>query len=372
MKGWVYIISNKAMPNLIKVGFSTKDPKGRALELGTGSPYGYVVEYEVLVENPAAIEKKVHQTLAFVQAGKEWFSCSIEIAIKAIKRACEGEITFFESIKISQTDQNSGPESPKTTNPSRKILKSKQNQDQTPDETLAAPPSKTYSFNKTKTKKVFTDLEGNKKEQLEEQYELAKNLDSGTGVKKNIKEAFRIFSLLAEQGHHPSLLAVGKAYASGRGTEKSASKSMTALKIVADANNPEAQYLFYIKAISMDFSDEKEIILLRKKWCGHLSAQAFLLPYLIKSSEADHAPAIDELGSYYSMIHEHKKAFELFKIAAKKGLPKGMRHLADCYLDGMGCTKNLKIAEKWYRLAAEGKDYTAKKKIENWDWYSQF
>jgi hypothetical protein len=32
MKGWVYIISNKAMPDLVKVGFSTKDPQLRAQE----------------------------------------------------------------------------------------------------------------------------------------------------------------------------------------------------------------------------------------------------------------------------------------------------------------------------------------------------
>jgi hypothetical protein len=44
MKGYVYVISNAAMPNYIKVGFSTKDPASRAQELGTGSPFSYQVE----------------------------------------------------------------------------------------------------------------------------------------------------------------------------------------------------------------------------------------------------------------------------------------------------------------------------------------
>ena len=57
MKGWIYIISNKAMPGLIKVGYSLKDPIGRAAELGTGSPYPYTVEYEALVDHPKKIEK---------------------------------------------------------------------------------------------------------------------------------------------------------------------------------------------------------------------------------------------------------------------------------------------------------------------------
>ena len=43
MKGWVYVISNQAMPDLVKVGFSTKDPTLRASELNhTGSPHPYV------------------------------------------------------------------------------------------------------------------------------------------------------------------------------------------------------------------------------------------------------------------------------------------------------------------------------------------
>ena len=47
MKGWVYIITNKSMPNLVKVGFSTKDPQTRADDMySTGVPHPYVVEYE--------------------------------------------------------------------------------------------------------------------------------------------------------------------------------------------------------------------------------------------------------------------------------------------------------------------------------------
>jgi hypothetical protein len=50
MKGWVYIITNKAMPNILKIGYSTKDPEIRANDLHTtGVPYRYVVEYDALV-----------------------------------------------------------------------------------------------------------------------------------------------------------------------------------------------------------------------------------------------------------------------------------------------------------------------------------
>jgi hypothetical protein len=87
MKGWIYIISNKAMPGIIKIGYSTKDPKLRAEELNhTGSPHPYIVEYEMLIEKPFEIEQKIHKVLYNNHEGKEWFRCSIESAISAIKR----------------------------------------------------------------------------------------------------------------------------------------------------------------------------------------------------------------------------------------------------------------------------------------------
>lgn len=82
------------MPDVIKVGFSTKDPSGRAKELGTGSPYQYQVEYEILVHNPRQIEKLVHDILLPVNAGKEWFLCDIEKAVAAIRKAVGKEVIF--------------------------------------------------------------------------------------------------------------------------------------------------------------------------------------------------------------------------------------------------------------------------------------
>lgn len=98
MKGWVYIISNKAMPDVIKVGYTNKDPTGRAAELGTGSPYKYRVEYEMLVDNALQIEQKAHRILSNFNVGKEWFSCEIPIALKAIKEACGDGVIYFERL----------------------------------------------------------------------------------------------------------------------------------------------------------------------------------------------------------------------------------------------------------------------------------
>lgn len=102
IRGWVYVITNKAMPNLVKIGFSTKDPVLRALELaGSGSPHPFVVVFDVMVEGPRDVEQAAQKRLAHLKEGKEWFRCSIDDAIKAV-RLSSGKI-FFENIADGQT-----------------------------------------------------------------------------------------------------------------------------------------------------------------------------------------------------------------------------------------------------------------------------
>jgi hypothetical protein len=74
------------MKGLVKVGFTTKDPNLRAEKLNnTGVPHRYKVAYEVLVENPYDIEQSVHYRLSSYHENKEWFRCSEENAVQAIK-----------------------------------------------------------------------------------------------------------------------------------------------------------------------------------------------------------------------------------------------------------------------------------------------
>jgi len=102
MKGWVYVITNKAMPGLVKIGYSTKDPAIRAKELNhTGSPHPYLVEYEQLIEEPFQVEQKTHKLLVSKLEAKEWFRCSPEEAISAIKQVA-GKQTITETYKRAE------------------------------------------------------------------------------------------------------------------------------------------------------------------------------------------------------------------------------------------------------------------------------
>ena len=74
------------MPDLVKVGFSTKDPHLRAAELeGTGTPHPFKVEFDLLTLNPRSVEQAVHKRLASHREAKEWFRCSKEQAISTVK-----------------------------------------------------------------------------------------------------------------------------------------------------------------------------------------------------------------------------------------------------------------------------------------------
>ncbi|MFU2090234.1 GIY-YIG nuclease family protein [Avibacterium avium] len=89
MAGWVYILSNPAMQNLLKIGYTDRDPFGRAKEISqaTGVPFDFVVDYQIYVSHPYEVEQKTHRQLSKyrVNNNREFFQCSYEDAIYAIK-----------------------------------------------------------------------------------------------------------------------------------------------------------------------------------------------------------------------------------------------------------------------------------------------
>ena len=98
MKGWVYVLSNESLDGLVKIGFSTKDPESRAKELSgdTGVPTPFIVEYEMLVEDPHSCEQRAHDLLddKRVNQRREFFRCSVNDAIKSAKQVVDSEIIF--------------------------------------------------------------------------------------------------------------------------------------------------------------------------------------------------------------------------------------------------------------------------------------
>lgn len=97
--GWVYVLSNDAMPGLIKIGQSAADPDVRAVELfTTGVPRSFVVEYKGLYDGYALLERVVHNDLAQSRSSmqREFFSVSAEVAVERIRALASSQAKYEE------------------------------------------------------------------------------------------------------------------------------------------------------------------------------------------------------------------------------------------------------------------------------------
>ena len=77
-KGYVYVISNPSLPdNLVKIGFTDRDPSERLKELDqAGLPTEYVEHYRIRTANPRELEKRlqVHFANKRLREDKEFFT----------------------------------------------------------------------------------------------------------------------------------------------------------------------------------------------------------------------------------------------------------------------------------------------------------
>jgi Fe2+ transport system protein B len=98
--GWVYVLTNEAMPGLVKVGQTYKTPEIRAQELSseTGVAAHYVVVYKAFVPNYDQVEKVVHRKLksAGKHYNKEFFKCE---AFEVIRHIRDSTTIKFEESK---------------------------------------------------------------------------------------------------------------------------------------------------------------------------------------------------------------------------------------------------------------------------------
>ncbi|MBA85238.1 MAG: hypothetical protein CML60_10465 [Rhodobacteraceae bacterium] len=87
--GWLYVLTNPAMPGLCKIGMTTRTPEERATELhDTGSPAPYAVAAAWPVDDVRAAERDAHAALARYRVSyqREWFRVSVPAAIAALGR----------------------------------------------------------------------------------------------------------------------------------------------------------------------------------------------------------------------------------------------------------------------------------------------
>jgi hypothetical protein len=107
----VYVLTNPAMPNLVKIGRTSQEEAGsRIAQLyTTGVPVPFNLEYACRVQNSDEVEKALH--LAFgpsrVNPKREFFSIAPEQAIAILKLLHTEDATATVSQQPTELDQQS-------------------------------------------------------------------------------------------------------------------------------------------------------------------------------------------------------------------------------------------------------------------------
>ncbi len=80
MKGFLYVMANAAMPELYKIGYTTRSLRARERELSSheGIPYPFFTRFAVRLSNPAKAEKAAHMMYESIRVytNKEFFRFS--------------------------------------------------------------------------------------------------------------------------------------------------------------------------------------------------------------------------------------------------------------------------------------------------------
>jgi hypothetical protein len=92
-RGVIYILANRCMPGLLKIGQTTRDPETRAREVSqpTGVPDEFEIIYDEIVSDVDGAEAAIHRQLAAMRINKrrEFFRVDIRTAVKAVQQVCK-------------------------------------------------------------------------------------------------------------------------------------------------------------------------------------------------------------------------------------------------------------------------------------------
>ena len=112
MSGFVYVLSNVAMPKILKIGKSDRDPtEFRVNELyTTGVPQPFKVEYFAYVEDHHRLEKVLHSRFDSqrINSGREFFQISVEEVVVVLRQSAKviADKLYYKSEKEIQDEKN--------------------------------------------------------------------------------------------------------------------------------------------------------------------------------------------------------------------------------------------------------------------------
>lgn len=113
--GYIYILMNPSMPNLVKIGKTTGEPEERAKELSSkiGLPTPFTVIYDGYFQNCTKAEQHIHSVLESkgfkISMDSEFFEIPIKDAIDAVMQTKDYFEAFGESNSESNFDEDTEP-----------------------------------------------------------------------------------------------------------------------------------------------------------------------------------------------------------------------------------------------------------------------
>jgi hypothetical protein len=96
MSGWIYIITNLAMPDLVKVELSNQQPEAKELALNQDEndlPFPFVIEHKVAITVPQIFRRLKEQLVVF-DAGKGWYRRKVSQVIFSLSNVQKDESRY--------------------------------------------------------------------------------------------------------------------------------------------------------------------------------------------------------------------------------------------------------------------------------------
>lgn len=120
-RGYVYLLRNSAMPGLVKIGFTDRDPKTRAAELSSSTslpePFSIVAWWEIEGITARSVESRIHSHLSHVRHAhnREFFrvdpkDAQVQIQLMLGEWMREGVLRAFHERDIEQDLQRARAE----------------------------------------------------------------------------------------------------------------------------------------------------------------------------------------------------------------------------------------------------------------------
>jgi len=108
-KGFIYALSNPAFPELLKIGFSSKDPSDRAGKLyTTGVPTPYALAYYCFIDDAQTIERRIHAMISAYRHNneREFFRIDLAALKKIIKSLHTPDFEFVGADLVGNTPKH--------------------------------------------------------------------------------------------------------------------------------------------------------------------------------------------------------------------------------------------------------------------------